>query len=154
MRARISMAVVAGCLSLGAGAAAADEVKIDRKIPLQFQQDEVLAPVSIEAGPVKFTEVRVRNVPKEDEIRKAGDSTRPKPVVAVDNENGPDAKVRVVVTLEDEAGKSYLECSRSSSIDSGAQADHINACWLESMQSSDWPKVKVFHLVATVTSRK
>jgi hypothetical protein len=154
MRTWASMAVVAGCLSLGTAASASDEVKIDQRIPLKFEGDEVLAPVSIEAGPVKFTEVRVRNVPGADEIKKAGDHSRPKPVVAVDNEKGPDAKVRVEVKLEDEEGKSYLSCTRSSSIDSGAHEDHINACWLDAMLSSDWPKVKVFHLIATVTSKK
>lgn len=153
MRAWASTVAVAGCLWMGT-AAAADEVRIDQRIPLEFKDDEVLAPVSIEAGPVRFTEVRVRNVPKTSEIRDPDDNSRPKPVVAVDNDNGPDAEVRIEVTLEDEQGNSYLRCSQSSSIDSGAHEDHINACWLESMHSRDWPKVKVFHLLATVTFKK
>ena len=131
-------------------AASADlvyEYPVDERIPLA--PDGVM-PVSIQVGPVTITEVRVRNMPSEQDVAEnqtGNDKSHPKPSLAV--RSSADVKILASASLESEGGESYQSCKRKVEVDAG-KTDDWNLCGMEGLYTRDWRKVKVVHLVAWV----
>jgi len=109
-------------------------------------------PVSFEVGPFTLTEVRVRNMPSDEEVRDTSakrDNSHPKPTFTARSRAAWDADFKVKVTLEDERGKVLMKCDRSKGLGKG-ETDELNLCWLASIRTSEWPKVKVVRLVGRI----
>ncbi len=108
------------------------------------------------AGPVTFTEVKIRNIPSAEEIRRvtrATENSRPKPVVFARNDGQIPAKVHVRTILEDDMGTALMTCDRTGSLDPGERNDW-NMCLTEAMHTLDWPQVRVVHLIAQVDTKE
>lgn len=112
------------------------------------------AALGIKAGPLTFTELIIRNPPNAEDLREAktnpSDNCHPKLAIGVTNTGRSKMEFHVTVSLEDGRGKIYMTCDRNDSIDPGAQNDHTNLCWLESMKTIDWPRVTRVRLVAEI----
>ena len=112
------------------------------------------AELEIKAGPITFTEIIIRNAPNEDDLRQAKtnpkDNCHPKLQVGVTNNGSSKVEFHVRVLLEDDEGNVYMSCDRNDSISGGAENDHTNLCWLDSMKTIDWPKLTRVRLVAKV----
>ena len=126
------------------------EYFIDESIPLPA---DGVASLSIQAGPVTITQVRIRNAPTKRDLREnptGHDRSHPKP--AVTGQSSDDVNLQIVVSLEDDAGNSFMSCRRKVGLDEG-DSDEINLCTTESMYTHDWPSLRILHLSARVILR-
>ncbi|HVN32954.1 MAG TPA: pullulanase-associated domain-containing protein [Anaeromyxobacter sp.] len=147
MTLKLALALAALCATPAVGADSIFEYPIDERIPLAA---EGVMPVSIQAGPVTITEVRVRNMPTERDVAEnptGSDKSHPKPDVAA--RSSADVKIRLGASLESEEGESYLSCTRKVGLDAG-RTDDWSLCGMEGMYTRHWRKVKVVHLVGWV----
>lgn len=151
MTPKLALALAAALCA--APAAAVDEVYeyvVDETIPLPA--DGVAASLSLQAGPVTITEVRVRNRPTEHEVRENPeglDRSRPKPIVIARNDGKDDVKVSLSASLEGASGQPFMSCRRKTDLDAG-ETDDWNVCSMEGLYTKDWPKVKFVHVVVRV----
>jgi hypothetical protein len=109
-------------------------------------------PVSLEVGPFTISELRVRNMPSEEETHdpsRTKDNSHPKPTVTARSHTTWDAQFKLKVTLEDDQGKVLLSCSAKKGLSRGEQ-EELNVCWIASIRTLDFPKVKVFHVTGRV----
>lgn len=156
MRSRSLVRLVLVLILVAVGAAAvAGEGKthrVDKTVPLPKTG---LAELKFHAGPVVFEEVIVRNMPDEEDIAKSkedpDDNCHPKLAVGMSNPSGVKMKVHLIVRLEDGEGNIYMSCDRDDTVSAGADNDHTNLCWLDSMKTKDFPKVTRIHIIATVS---
>ncbi len=67
--------------------------------------------------------------------------------------NGGAREVRVLleVSLEDEDGNVILSCNRAKNLD--PDEDDDTSCPNTGLYLRDWPRVKIFHLKATIGKR-
>jgi hypothetical protein len=125
---------------------------VDRTVP--FPQTGQ-ASLKWELGPLGVEEVIIRNMPDEEDLRKAeadpDDKCHPKMQVGFSNKGAAEMKVHVTLRLEGEDGAVYMSCDRNDTIEPGAVNDHTNLCWLDSMKTKDWPKVKVVRISVTAS---
>lgn len=119
-------------------------------------------PLSIQVGPVDFTEIRIEDMPSELEVSKAtrnSEKSRVEPVVTIEGveELGRGMETRVVIhlTLEDEAGAEVIACVKTVDIDPG-DSDQVSVCTLgaRTLYTQDWPKVKNVHLRAKLNIKR
>jgi len=127
------------------------EYSVDERVPIAA--DGVM-PVSLKAGPVTFTELRVRNLPDEDEVLNSSrwEHSRPKPTVRATGDGSVATKLDLEASLESEQGEVFLKCTRRTSLNSSGR-EEWNLCTLEAMYTRDWPRTKFFHLRASVKPR-
>jgi len=147
-------AMVLAFLALGAIPAAAKDHAFSFNKTVKFPKGNIAA-LEIKAGPLTFTEVIIRNPPNAGDIKDAqtkdpGDNCHPKLQVGVSNGGDREMKFHVTVSLEDDAGNVYLKCDREDDVDAGADNDHTNLCWLDSMKTIDWPKLTLVRVRADV----
>jgi hypothetical protein len=146
----VARAVAVVWVALGAVPAAA-KASLDKKVPFPTSGRAALG---VKVGPLTFTEVLVRNAPNAKDLAEAKsnpkDNCHPKLQVGVSNPGSAKMKFHVTVSLEDGSGHVYMSCDRNDSISPGASNDHTNLCWLDSMKTIDWPKLKVVHVSAEV----
>ena len=128
---------------------------VDKTVPLPKTGQ---ADLKLDAGPVIFDEVIIRNIPDEEDLAKAknnpSDKCHPKLQVGVSNKGTAKMKFHLTVRLEDKDGNVYMSCDRNDTAEPGAVNDHTNLCWLDSMKTLDWPKVTAVHIIAKVTTEK
>lgn len=152
MRVSTVIRLAVACLLYAGGARAAEPVKeldVDKAFPVLNGE---AAELNLEAGPIVFTKLLLRNPPSEEEIREAtNDNAHPKPVVYITNNGSSKARILITVSLEDGQGKVFLKCTKTAKVDAGEKDDSANLCWIENMKVADWPKVKLAHLVAHVS---
>jgi len=129
----------------------ADVISVDESIPFGEGRTHRLG---FEAGPLVFEEIIVRNPPNEEDLRKAeldpDDNCHPKLQLGISNKGTVKMEVEATIRFEGEDGTLYMECERSDTVEPGARNDHTNFCWLDSMKTIDWPKVKRLRVVALV----
>jgi hypothetical protein len=126
-----------------------DAWEIDLAVP--FKHDGVM-PVSLVAGPFTITELRVRNMPSDEETHdqsRGNDKSHPKPTVTAHNGAGWKAKLKLKVALEDDQGRSLLTCDASKGVDKG-ETSELNLCWIASIRTLDWPRVRAFHVTGRI----
>jgi hypothetical protein len=141
----------AGCATTSAGNGSSRQYKVDELIDLPA---DGIAPVSIKAGPVEVIEVRIRNMPTEQDVvedKRGTDRSHPKPTVVARSTSRQPAWLSLVSILEDEAGKPLMTCDarKDQELAPGA-TDDWNTCMFEGIRTREWPRVKIFHLIATV----
>lgn len=111
--------------------------------------------LKIEAGPVTFEEILIRNMPDAGDIAKAksdpDDNCHPKLQVGMSNRASAKMKVTLKVELLGDDGTVYMNCSRTDDVEPGATNDHTNLCWLSSMKTLDFPKVTKIRIIASVS---
>jgi hypothetical protein len=150
-KANVARAVAVAWMALAAVPAAAQQASLDKKLP--FPKNGRVA-LGVKAGPLKFNEVVIRNAPNARDLAEAKsnprDNCHPKLQVGVSNTGSAKMKFHVTVSLEDGKGTVYMRCERNDSISPAADNDHTNLCWLESMKTIDWPKLKVVHVSAEI----
>jgi hypothetical protein len=148
------LALAGSLLFLAAGTVLQSEepFSVDKTVPLPKTGQ---ADLKVEAGPLVFEEVIIRNMPDEEDLAKAkndpSDKCHPKLQVGVSNKGAAKMKFHLKVRLEDKDGNVYMSCDRNDSIEPGAVNDHTNLCWLDSMKTLDWPKVTAVHIIAKVS---
>ncbi|HVO21299.1 MAG TPA: hypothetical protein VMU15_18700 [Anaeromyxobacter sp.] len=123
--------------------------EIDLAVPLAASG---VMPVSLGAGPVTVTELRVRNMPSEEETHdqsRGNDKSHPKPTVTVKNGGSGKVKCKLKVALEDDQGKPLMTCDASKGVDQG-ETSELNLCWIASIRTLDWPKLRAFHVTGTI----
>ena len=144
-------AMAVAWMSLAAVPAAAQHASLDKKVP--FPKNGRVA-LGVKAGPLTFNEVIIRNAPNAGDLAGAKsnprDNCHPKLQVGVSNKGSAKMKFHVTVSLEDGKGTVYMSCERNDSISPAAHNDHTNLCWLDSMKTIDWPKLKVVHVSAVI----
>lgn len=152
-KANAARAVLAAFLFTAAAVAAAAEHAhtVNKTIPFPKTNR---AELGWKVGPITFTEVIVRNAPNDEDLREAkkdtNDNCHPKLQVGVSNGGDQKMKFHLTVALEDDQGSIYLSCDRNDSIKPGAENDHTNLCWLDSMKTIDWPKLTRIRIKADV----
>ncbi len=151
----------------------AGPVRADDEAPLYkdgevFLIDEVFPlpengriPLTLKAGPVDITEVRIEKMPSKSEVanaRRNSEKSRVEPIVMVKGMSDPDdvldgLEIRAVieVALEDDVGTPVISCIKVVEIDPG-EIDDVSPCTLgaRTLYTQDWPKVKFVSLKAKV----
>lgn len=128
---------------------------LDKAVP--FPQSGQ-ASLKWEVGSLVVEEVIIRNAPDEEDLRKAesdpSDKCHPKMQVGLTNRGTAKMKFHLTLKLEGEDGAVYMSCDRNDTVAPGAVNDHTNLCWLDSMKTKDWPKVKQVRISITVSPEK
>lgn len=109
-------------------------------------------PVSFEVGPFTITELRVRNMPSDEEthdLSRGKDKSHPKPTITARSRTTWDAQLKLKVTLEDDQGKALMACEARKGLAKG-ESEELSMCWIASVRTLDWPKVKVFHVTGRI----
>jgi hypothetical protein len=155
MTMKAGAALLAGCallLLVPLAVFTQEPQSVDKTVPLP-QTGE--ASLKWEVGPVVVEDVIIRNMPDEEDLRKAesdvDDKCHPKMQVGFSNKGAAKMKVHVTLKLEGSDGAVYMSCDRNDTVAPGAVNDHTNLCWLDSMKTKDWPKVKVVRISVTAS---
>lgn len=150
--------LLAGCavLLLSPLAVFAQEAQsVDKAVPFPRTGE---ASLKWEVGSVVVEDVIIRNMPNEEDLKKAesdvDDKCHPKMQVGFSNRGTVKMKVHVTLKLEGEDGAVYMSCDRNDTVAPGAVNDHTNLCWLDSMKTRDWAKVKVVRIIVTSSPDK
>ena len=147
----VARAVAVAWWALWAMPGAAKEASLDKKVPFPTNGRAALG---VKVGPLTFHEVLIRNAPNAKDLSEAKsnprDNCHPKLQVGVSNGGPAKMKFHLTVSLEDGKGHVYMSCDRNDSISPGASNDHTNLCWLDSMKTIDWTKLKVVHVSAQI----
>jgi hypothetical protein len=128
-----------------------DKMEYEFELAVPMAHDGVV-PVSLEVGPFTITELRVRNMPSDEEVQdpsKKDDNSHPKPCFTARSQAPWDADFKAKFTLEDDQGNVLMSCNRSKGLSRG-ETEELSLCWLASMKTHDWPKVKVLRLAGRV----
>jgi len=139
--------LLTACAAVGVATQPTKEYVIDQVVDLP---ENGIAPVSFRVGPIEVIEVRVRNMPTAKDIAedtRKTDHSRPKPVVTARNHGTELAMVNLAAVLEDANGVALFSCERIKAQELfPGMSDDWNTCFLESMRTADWPRVKRFHV--------
>lgn len=115
-----------------------------------------IAALDAQRGPVTFRQALVANVPSAAEVREAKERDLARPLVAliVDNPAGPQVKLELQLTLEDEDGMALERCSVSQWVGSGWNQVVENICrGTNAMPLREWTRVRSVHVVGAVRGR-
>ena len=147
-------------VALGVAAAAVSEEEakpgsLDKSFAMPAKGGDVI-PVKIKVGSLMIDEIRLNNLPNEEEVKVAvannsGDKSRPKIAVLISNPTPYKMKAKLVASFEGADGVLYMTCDRKDGVKPYADSDRTNMCFLASLKTRDWPKVKKVHLTAEIS---
>ncbi len=128
---------------------------LDKSFALPTKGQDTIA-VKIKVGPLMIDEIVLNNLPNAEEVKIAeanntNDKSRPKIGVVISNPSAYKMKAKLVTSFEGEDGTVYMKCDRKDGVKPYADADRTNMCFLDSMKTRDWSKVKKVHVVADVS---
>ncbi len=146
-------------LGLSAAAVCAEEApqpgSLDKSFALPTKGEDVI-PVKIKVGSLMLDQIVLNNLPNAQEVKVAeandsDDKSRPKIGVVLSNPTPFKMKAKLVTSFEGADGTVYMSCDRKDGVKPYADGDRTNMCFLDSMKTRDWAKVKRVHVVASVT---
>ena len=151
----LSFTLVLAAVWFAAPATCAGEpVQVNITVPMTKGD---VVPVRSKVGPLTFNEVEVHNAPNEEDLQKAqsdkGDNCHPKLALGISNSGTSLWKIKLSIKLESKDGQVFMSCDRTDDVKPGADDDHTNFCWLDSMKTIDWPKIAKIHIVGTVSEK-
>lgn len=152
----VSLLLVLGAVWIAGPATYAGEpLKVDITVPMTKGD---IVTVDSKVGALTLNEVVVHNPPNDDDLKKAetnkSDNCHPKLALGISNSGDSLWKIKLFIKLEDKDGKVLMSCDREDEVQPGANNDHTNFCWLNSMKTINWPKIAKIHIVGTVTEVK
>jgi hypothetical protein len=157
MRTFIKLAGFVAAVTLAPGAVPAEEFRAERSVPVTR---DGIVPVELAVGPVFLEELLVQDVPTDaDESAALPKDALLDPraqIVASQPGGNEEAKVRLVLTFQDEQGNAVLTCPRRFEQDEGSTNEATRVCMpvdTPKVSAADWAKVKTVRLEVTVTTR-
>jgi hypothetical protein len=156
LRSGVLLLVALGAVAVAVSAE--EEAKagsLDKSFAMPAKGGDVI-PVKIKVGSLMIDEIRLNNLPNEQEVKVAvannsGDKSRPKIAVLISNPTPYKMKAKLVTSFEGADGTIYMSCDRKDGVKPYADSDRTNMCFFDSLKTRNWPKVKKVHLVAEIS---
>lgn len=143
----------AGLLAALALPAYAQDIEKVEKTSKLVKEDAALD-LKVKSFDFSFVRVQVKHQPDAKDFakldKKPNENWRPRISVDYTNPGNIGLSLDMTVSLVDDAGKEYLTCSDTATVDARKKEDYKVVCMSKAMQLADWPKITAVKFVGNV----